>query len=79
MTHADDCDCDECALPRARKPWARKPTAATPTTKLGRFTLRLAMIWAAFRMVADLATRTASALATPAALAILAWIIWEAK
>lgn len=45
--------------------------------KLARFTINLALIWATFRMIADLTRRTASALATPAALALLAWIIWH--
>lgn len=66
MSHAADCDCDECAFPRARKPPA----------SLGRLTWRLALIWAAFRMIADLTRRAAAALATPAALAMLAWILW---
>lgn len=44
---------------------------------LERKTWNLALIWAAFRMIADLAKRTAAALATPAALAILVWILWS--
>ena len=67
IRHHDECDCDKCAFPRARKQPA----------KLGRFTLRLALIWATFRMIADLTTRAARALATPAALALLAWILWN--
>lgn len=69
MNHTADCDCDECAFPKARKPPA----------SLGRLTLRLAMIWTGFRIIADLASRAASALATPAALALLAWILWNKR
>lgn len=43
--------------------------------RLARFTVSLAMIWAGFRMITDLTRRTANALATPAALALLFWII----
>lgn len=44
--------------------------------KLARFTVTLAMIWAGFRIVADLTRRISTALATPAALALLFWILW---
>jgi len=45
--------------------------------KLARFTVTLAMIWAGFRMVADLTRRISTAMATPAALALLFWILWR--
>lgn len=48
IRHHDDCDCDQCALPRANKPPA----------SLGRFTWRLALVWAGFRMVADMIGKT---------------------
>ena len=67
MTHHEECDCDQCALPRAKK----------PPTSLTRITWRLAMIWAGFRMIADLTRRISSALATPAAMALLVWILWH--
>lgn len=43
--------------------------------KLEKTTWNIALIWASFRMIADLTRRTASALATPAALAITFWIL----
>lgn len=48
IRHHDECDCDGCAFPRARK----QPAS------LGRFTLHLALIWAGFRMIADVIGKT---------------------
>lgn len=45
--------------------------------KLEKTTWNIALVWASFRMIADLTRRTASALATPATLALLAWILWS--
>jgi len=44
--------------------------------KLEKTTWNIALIWASFRMIADLTRRIASALSTPVILAITAWILW---
>jgi len=45
--------------------------------KLEKATWNLALLWASFRMIADLTRRAAAALATPTALAITFWILWN--